>query len=211
MWDLATKCQIMNLQKRNCIDLHQDTAQTLQDQVSNDLLGPYDATSQGNSYALTAVCNLTGYHPIDDKKTMTVANHLFSDIMLKCGFPRILHSDNGTDFKSRLIENLSQKLGIRKTFIFLCHPQTNGKLESSYGFIKDCVWKFSVDGVLEWDQLLPYATAAFNWFPNEHSQESPHLLYFGCDSYLLHLAAFLQPKLRYLDLDVGVICLDKLR
>ena len=45
------------------------------------------------------------------------------------------------------------------------------------------------DGVLEWDQLLPYATAAFNWFPNEHSQESPHFLYFGCDPYVPHLAA----------------------
>ena len=48
-------------------------------------------------------------------------------------------------------------------------------------------------------------------FPNEHSQESPHFLYFGCDPYLPHLAAFLQPKLRYLGSDKGMICLDKLR
>ena len=116
--------------------------------------------------------------PIKGKKTTTVANHLFSDIMLKFGFHRILHSDNGTEFKSKLMENLSQQLGIRKTFISSCHPQANGKLESSHRFIKDCIKKFSVDGVLEWDKLLPYATAAFNWFPNEHSQESPHFLYF---------------------------------
>ena len=78
-------------------------------------------------------------------------------------------------------------------------------------FIKDCDQKFSIDGFLEWDQLLPYATVAFNWFPNEHSQESLHFLYLGYDLYLPHLAAFSQPKLRYLGLDEGMIHLDKLR
>ena len=89
--------------------------------------------------------------------------------------------------------------------------QENGKLESSHRFIKDCVWKFSVDVVREWDQLLPYATAAFNWFPNEHSQESPHFLSFGCDPYLPNLATFLQPKLRYLGSNEGMTYIDKLR
>ena len=54
------KCQIMNLQKPRFIDLHQDIAQTPQDHLSIDLLGPYSATSQGNLFVLTAVCNLTG-------------------------------------------------------------------------------------------------------------------------------------------------------
>ena len=44
--------------------------------------------------------------------------------------------------------------------------------------------------------LLLYATAAFNWFPNKHSQELPHFLYFGCDPYLPQLAAFLQPNIQ---------------
>ena len=92
--------------------------------------------------SLTAVCNLTGYlmtAPIGGKKTTMVANHLFADIMLKFGFLKILHLDNGAEFKSKLVENLSQQLGIRKTFISYCQPQANGKLESSHRFIKDCV------------------------------------------------------------------------
>ena len=60
------------------------------------------------------------------------------------------------------------------------------------------------------DQLFPYATIAFNWFPNEHPQEFHHFLYFGCDPYLPHLATFLQPKLRYLGLDEGMTNLNKL-
>ena len=57
--------------------------------------------------------------------------------------------------------------------------------------------------------MLPYAKAAFDWFPNEHSQESPHFLYFGCGPYLPYLAAFLQPKLRYLGSHKDMICPDK--
>ena len=107
--------------------------------------------------------------PINGKKITTVATHLVLDIMLKFGFPRMLHSDNGKKFKFKLIEHLSQQLGIKKTYISPCLPQAHGKLESSHRCMKDCIEKFSIDGVMEWDQLLPYATTAFNWFPNEHS------------------------------------------
>ena len=89
------KLQIMNLQKPNVIDVHQDIAQTPQDHLSIDLLGPYNIISQDNSHALTPVCNLTGYFmttPINDKKTRSVANHLF---LFKFHFPRILHYNNG--------------------------------------------------------------------------------------------------------------------
>ena len=110
----------MNLQKLHYINLHQDIAKTPQHQISIDLTGPYNTTSQGSSYTLTAVCSLTGYlmmTSIPDKRPMTVAIHMFSDIMLKFSFPRILHSDNRIEFKTKLIEDLSQQLGIMKTYI----------------------------------------------------------------------------------------------
>ena len=40
---------------------------------------------------------------------------------------------------------------------------------------------------------------------------APHFLYFGHNPYLPHLAAFLQPKLRYLGSDEGMTQPDKLR
>ena len=53
------KCNIMKLQTPHFINLHQDIAQTPQDHLSINLLGPYNVTSQGNSYTHTTVCNLT--------------------------------------------------------------------------------------------------------------------------------------------------------
>ena len=108
------KCEIMNLQKPNYININQETAQTPQDHISIDLMGPYNTTSQGT------ICNLTGYlmiTSIPNKKTSTVAIHLFLEILLKFGFLRILHSDNGKESKSKLIEHLAQQLGIKKTYI----------------------------------------------------------------------------------------------
>ena len=130
----------MNLQKPNYINLHHEIAQTPQDHLLIDLMGPYYTTAQDNRYAFTVICNLTGYlmtTPIPNKNTLTVAIYLFSEILLKFSFPGILHSNNGTEFKSKLTEYSAQQLGIKKTM------------------------------------------AAFNWFPNEHSQQFPHFLYFG--------------------------------
>ena len=81
-------------------------------------------------------------------------------------------SKNGTEFKSKLKEKPFPAMWHTKDFHFPPHYlQANRKLESSYRFIKDPLLKFSVDGVLELDQLLPYAIATFSWFPNQHSQE----------------------------------------
>ena len=71
-------------------------------------------------------------NPIRDKKTISVVTHLFADIMFKFGYTRILHLDSGVEFKSKLMQNLSQQLGIGKTFIPPHHLQANGKLESSH-------------------------------------------------------------------------------
>ena len=57
----STKCQIMNLQKPNYINLHHDFAKRPQGHLSIDLMGPYNTTRQGNTYTLTTISNFTGY------------------------------------------------------------------------------------------------------------------------------------------------------
>ena len=91
-------------------------------------------------------------HHYQKQMTTSVANHWFSDIILKFGIPRILCLDSGTEFRFKLMEHLFQQLSVGNTFISPPHLQANGKLELSHRFIKDCIWKFSVDVVLEWDQ-----------------------------------------------------------
>ena len=50
---------------------------------------------------------------------------------------------------------------------------------------------------LEWDEVCPIATAAYNFLPNEHARESPFFLMFGRDP-RIPLTEALRPRLRYL-------------
>ena len=83
LYDCVRSCynvKLMSLQKLKFTDLQQDIAQTPHDDLSINLLGPYNVTSQGNSYALTAVCNLTGYlmtTPIKDKDNVSSKPFIF--------------------------------------------------------------------------------------------------------------------------------------
>ena len=81
----------MNLQKPHFINLHQNIAQTPQDHISINLLGPYNITSQGNSYTLSALCNLTGFpydHPYQGQKDDSSDPLIFRH-HVKIWFPQI--------------------------------------------------------------------------------------------------------------------------
>ena len=46
---------------------------------------------------------------------------------------------------------------------------------------------------LEWDDTLPLAAAAYNWFPNEHSKEPAFFLMFRQDA-VTHFTKLVKPK-----------------
>ena len=63
---------------------------------------------------------------------------------------------------------------------------------------------------MEWDDVVPLACAAYNFFPNEHSRESPFFLMFGRDP-LSPLTKLLRPKLRYLGNEESILSLESLQ
>ena len=88
-------------------------------------------------------------------------------------------------------------------------PQSNGRIESFHYFLKACIAKH-ITPQLEWDDVVPLACAAYNFFPNEHSRESPFFLMFGRDP-LLPLTKLLRPKLQYLGNEESILSLESLQ
>ena len=100
----------------------------------------------------------------------------------------------GQSFKINSWKRLVKNWGVEyKVYSPPYRPQSNGRIESFHYFLKACIAKH-ITPQLEWDDVVPLACAAYNFFPNEHSRESPFFLMFGRDP-LLPLTKLLRPKL----------------
>ena len=146
------------------------------DFIAMDLIGEFHPpSSQGNRYALTRVCMLTGFTwcvPIKSKKAADVARAYMQHVYSILGGSTKILTDNGTEFKNEVFRDMLQKLGTEK----LIHsppyrPQSNGRIEGFHRYLKACIAKYMTNG-LEWDQIMAMATSAYNYFPNMSAKES---------------------------------------
>ena len=69
----------------------------------------------------------------------------------------------------------------RKIYSPPYRPQSNGRIEGFHKFLKSCLAKH-ISRHREWDDVVPLATASYNWLPNQHSKESPFFVMFGRDA-----------------------------
>ena len=182
--------------------------------ISMDLIGEFHPpSSKGNRYALTVICMFTGYTfciPIPNKMAKTVLKACMDNVYCQFGGSIKILSDNGTEFKNKLMEEVSEELGVEyKIYSSPYRPQSNGRIESFHYFLKACIAKH-IAPQLEWDDIVPLACEAYNFLPNEHSRESPFFLMFGRDP-LLPLTKLLKPEIRYLGNDENILSLEALK
>ena len=182
--------------------------------ISMDLIGEFHPpTSKGKKYALTVICMLTGYVfciPLKTKTAEEVLQAYIDNVYSKFGGSLKILSDNGTEFKNKIFEQVAKELGVvYKIYTPPYHPASNGRIEGFHAFLKACISKH-ITPQLEWDDLLPLACVAYNFMPNEHSKESPFFLMFGRDP-VLPLNTLLEPKIRYMGTDINIISLESMK
>ena len=184
------------------------------DFIAMDLIGEFHPpSSQGNHYALTGVCMLTGFIwciPIKSKKATDVARAYMQHIYSILGGSTKILTDNGTEFKNEVFREVLQKVGTEK----LIHsspyrPQSNGRIEGFHRYLKASIAKHMRNG-LEWDQITAMATAAYNYFPNMSAKESAFFLMYGRDP-VNKLSSILNTPRRYLCDDSGLPDLEALK
>ena len=141
----------------------------------------FSRTSIGHEYALTVICMLTGYifciplktksaEEIVDKYHHPCCLHLWEQQKDSC---QIMVQSSRT----ALFEEVAKQLGVeRKIYSPVYRPQacTLG-IEGFHELLKECISKHLVKS-LDWDDILPLAAAAYNWFLNEHSKEPAFFL-----------------------------------
>ena len=208
------QCQRRNKQVVKYATLHFNVATFPMQFISMDLIGEFHPpTTKGKRYALTVICMLMGYVfciPLKTKTAEEVLQAYVDNMYSKFGGSIKILSDNGTEFKNKIFEQVAKELGvIYKLYTPPYHPASNGRIEGFHAFLKACISKH-IAPQLEWDDLVPLACAAYNFIPNEHSKESPFFLMFGRDP-VLPLNTLLEPKVRYLGNDINVLSLDVMK
>ena len=182
---MCYQCQRRNRQLVKYATLHFNVATFLMQFISMDLIGEFHPpTSRKHRYALTVICMLTGYVfcvPLKTKAAEEVIQAYIDNLYSKFEGSLKMLSDNSTDFKNKIFEQVAKELGLEyKLYTLPYHPASNDRIEGFHTFLKACIAKH-VAPQLVWDILVSLACTAYNFIPNEHSKESPFFLMFGRD------------------------------
>ena len=101
-------------------------------------------SSKGNRFCLTVVDMLTGYMMavvIPNKSTETVVKAYVDHVYSIIRGSSCMLTDNGSNFKNGVFDEVCDKLGIKRVYSLVYTPQSNGKLEGFHGFFKACISK----------------------------------------------------------------------
>lgn len=167
------------------------------DVVFCDFVGPIQPSSTGKKYIFTMTCDLTRMLigiATEDSTALTAANCLLEHVILKYNFPSRLISDNATSFISQIIKELTKLFAIKKGLTCIYNPKAN-LVERSHRTLNAYLRAYCSKNKDNWDEMLKYATFAYNNSVQSSTQYTPHELVFGFKQEIpTHLT---KPKLSY--------------
>ena len=210
----------------NCILCQQEKAKVQQyplqmteipdrpfDKIAIDLVTECEAKlpTSGNKHILTVIDHLTRWHeafPIPDKSVDTIVSTFINEYLSVHMCPWYILSDNGTELKNSIMDQVLQQLGIDRIFSPPYHPQSNGKLEVFHKYLKPTLKKLCEKDPSNWDKYLDQVLASYRITPNLATAETPFFLVYGRDPNL-PLHQLLEPMQHFLgDPDSGMLNLE---
>ena len=152
------------------------------ERIAFDILSFPEPTEDGNTCVLVICDYFTKWSEafaLEDHKAATVADVLVTEVFLKLGIPRFIHSDQAPEFMSELMTELHSLLEIQRTRTCPYRPQSDGLVERFNRTLIDMLSKFCNENLNDWDHHLPYLVSAYRATRNESTQCSPNLLMLG--------------------------------
>ncbi|KAL6427141.1 hypothetical protein ACFW04_008643 [Cataglyphis niger] len=180
------RCRQCQLKKLTRIKTKQpmvitDTPGSAFDKVSLDIVGPLPITNTGNQYILTMQDLLTKYSvavPLREATSLAIADALTKNFICIYGTPKAILTDQGTNFLSALMRNLTKRFNIQHFKTTAYHPQSNGSIERSHHVLTEYL-KTQVEKEKEWDNYINMAMFSYNTSVHEGTKFSPFELIFG--------------------------------
>ena len=173
------KCQKTKERLNNCPDLGEIADQSYKplEFWSIDFQGPYKTSKRGNRYIVVAIdygSKWVESIATQDCSAVTTARFIVDNIILRHGAPKRLHTDQGTNFESKLIYQLCRLYNIKKSRSSPYHPQGNGLVERENRSIKNLLRSAISDDQSDWDDALPHCVHARNTEVHSSTGYSPY-------------------------------------
>ncbi|KAL5502554.1 hypothetical protein EMCRGX_G009350 [Ephydatia muelleri] len=163
--------------------------------VGIDFVGPISPkTTSGKSYILTLCDYFTKWVEavaLPTKEASGIASSLFK-IFMKMGLPAVITTDQGSEFKNQLNDEMMKILNIKHHLITAYHPQSNGLVERFNQSLQNILRKYIQEKKDKWDDYLDTCTFAYNTSRHESTKFTSFEIMFGRKAILP------------LDLDAGV-------
>ena len=143
---------------------------------------PVSPTGLKCSYALTIIDHLTRFAVLDalpDKKEQTIAKALVERVFGIFGPPETLHSDQGPEFKNKVVKQLQDVFGYKKTKTTPYRPQGNSVSERMHSTLHAMLSMYSNIAQNNWAEVLPFIQLAHNASFSSTMHETPFFLMFG--------------------------------
>ena len=113
-----------------------------------DILDPLPTLTARNRYLLVIIDCFTKWveaFPLKNFKARTVADIFVKQFVSRHGVPLEVHTDQGKCFESKIFQEMTRLLGIRKTRTTALHPQSDGQVERHHQTILNYLAKFVSD------------------------------------------------------------------
>jgi len=146
-----------------------------------DCVGPLPPSKSGSRYLLTVMCQSTRYpaaYPLRSITAKSVVRALSQFISI-FGVPRIIQSDQGSNFCSKLFAQVLEQLNIVHNFSSAYHAQSQGVLERFHQTLKSMLRSLCVQMQGDWEEALPWMLLAAREVIQESTGFSPNDLIFG--------------------------------
>ncbi|GBO22412.1 Retrovirus-related Pol polyprotein from transposon 17.6, partial [Araneus ventricosus] len=151
--------------------------------VAFDAIGPLVTSKHGNKYIIVISDYFTRYaeaYPLPNIQSSNVAKVLI-DFISRHGVMQTLYSDRGSNFLSKAMQEVYDKLGIIKQQTLAFNPRGNGMVERLNKTLIDSLSHLVSVKQEDWCEYLPFALMAFRNAFHTTLKECPSYLVFGRD------------------------------